>query len=87
MDRDTKTRVLVESLSDLMQNPPMPIPTDLNAAGSAVFRALVEDWETLSSFAQGQLLLAVAILAQQQGAELRADMTTEQIIRKLRDAH
>lgn len=84
MDRDTKTRVLTEALSDFVRNPPMPIPTDLGAAGVAVFGALIEDLERLSPFAQGQLLFAIAILAKHQGAELRADMTTEEIIRKLR---
>ncbi|MDG9925469.1 MULTISPECIES: hypothetical protein [unclassified Pseudomonas] len=75
---------MTETLNDLLKNPPAPIPTDVGAAGVAVFAALIEDWEGLSPFAQGQLLLAVAILAQHQGAELRAGMTTAEIISKLR---
>lgn len=84
MDMNTKREVLTEVLVGVMKNPPMPIPTDTAAAGIAVFAALLEDWETLSPFAQGQLLLAVTVLAGQQGAELRAGMTTDEIIRKLK---
>lgn len=86
MDSETKTRVLADTVNDFLRNAPMPIPTDLGEAGKAVFRALVEDWEALSPFAQGQLLLAMAILVQHERAELSADITTEEIIRKLRGA-
>lgn len=84
MSDEVRREVLAGLLKDFLDNPPMPIPDDLPFAGHAVFEAMIKDWDGLSRFSQGKLLLAVAILAKHVRAENAADMTTAEIIAKLK---
>ncbi|MET1081287.1 MAG: hypothetical protein ABWY06_25050 [Pseudomonas sp.] len=73
MDKRVRKKLLIEAVRHYLKTAKRPIPEDPARAGDAVFAALLEDWERMSSFAQGQLLLAIAILAKFHGSEGRAE--------------
>ncbi|MET1079132.1 MAG: hypothetical protein ABWY06_14055 [Pseudomonas sp.] len=83
MDTEIRRRLLIKAVQHYLLHAVSPVPQDPDLAGEAIFAALLEDWERMSRFAQGQLLYAVAILARHRGAEVRAQQATQRILERL----